>query len=161
MVRLGADQDPLITCADFTFDGFIDGTESDGVLVFRPSTADYLSGRYEPGEYEVTITGTPYKATDGRSDSAKFTITLLDPCDPPVSIESPGLDDQLYLLTAKQESYEHPDFIVTPSYCPIYYSYVIQSLAAGDSAITQPYTEGDTTFTIYYNNDDAPVNPVL
>ena len=58
MVRIGADQDPLISCSDFTFDGIIDGTVTDGVLTLPVSKEDYLSGKYEPGEYEVTITGT-------------------------------------------------------------------------------------------------------
>jgi hypothetical protein len=54
-VRLGEDQDPLISCSDFNFDGIIDGTNSDGVLIFTPTLEDYQNGIYEPGEYEVTI----------------------------------------------------------------------------------------------------------
>jgi len=69
VVRLGADQDPLISCADFTFDGLIDGTQSDGQLIFSPTLIDYQNGNYEPGTYIVTITGTPNEASDGRTES--------------------------------------------------------------------------------------------
>jgi hypothetical protein len=51
----------LISCSDFTFDGSIDGTDSDGILTFTPTLDDYQNGTYEPGEYIVTITGTPEK----------------------------------------------------------------------------------------------------
>jgi len=67
--RIGADQDPLISCADFDFDGVIDGTSTDGQLIFTPTLTDYQNGTYEPGTYVVTITGTADKATDGRSDT--------------------------------------------------------------------------------------------
>ena len=62
VVRIGVDQDPLITCLDFTFDGVIDGTDTDGILTFTPILNDYTNGKYEPGEYQVTITGTPDNA---------------------------------------------------------------------------------------------------
>ena len=99
MVRLGADQDPLISCSDFTFDGIFDGTDDDGELVITPTVEDYTNGIYEPGEYEVTITGSPDKATDGRTEEVKITIILLDPCEAAV-ITVPQLEDQVYTLTA-------------------------------------------------------------
>ena len=99
VVRIGADQDPLIRCNDFTFDGVIDGTDSDGVLIFTPTLDDYQNGTYEPGDYEVTITGSPDKAIDGRSAEVKITIKLLDPCASP-TITVPDLDDQVYKLTS-------------------------------------------------------------
>jgi hypothetical protein len=91
-VRLGEDQDPLISCSDFNFDGVIDGTNSDGTLVFTPTLEDYQNGIYEPGEYEVTIQGQPDKATDERTETVTIKITLLDPCDSPV-ITVPELED--------------------------------------------------------------------
>ena len=155
VVRLGEDQDPLISCSDFDFDGVIDGTSDDGVLIFTPTVDDYTNGTYEPGEYEVTITGTPDKATDGRTDTVKITIILLDPCASP-TITVPELEDQVYRLTSDAKPYEHPLFTVEPSICKITLTYDVQDLNAGDSAIVRD----DRTFTIFYNNDDAPISPV-
>ena len=149
----------MITCADFTFDGVIDGTESDGVLIFTPSLVDYQSGKYEPGDYEVTISGTPDKVTDGRTETVKITITLIDPCDSPI-ITVPELEDQIYKLTATQDSYEHPEFMISPDFCSITYSYNITPLAAGNTAIQRSSTDA-RTFTWFYNNDDKPINPTI
>ena len=43
---------------------------------------DYINGNFEPGQYRVTISGTPDKATDGRTAETTTVITLIDPCDP-------------------------------------------------------------------------------
>ena len=74
------------TCDDFTFDGVIDRTPTDGKLVFVATAQDYIDGTFVPGTYEVTIRGTPNKATDNRVQDATFNIVLTDSCDPPVSI---------------------------------------------------------------------------
>jgi hypothetical protein len=149
----------LISCNDFTFDGIIDGTSTDGILTLPITKEDYLSGKYEPGEYEVSITGTPVKATDGRTATVKFIFRLIDPCESP-TITVPALEDQLYKLTSASDSYVHPEFTIVPDYCTIVYQYSVTSLSSGGSAISAP-TGTDKTFTIFYgNNDDAPINPV-
>ena len=107
----------------------------------------------------MTISGTPDKATDGRTETVKITITLIDPCESPV-ITLPELKDHIYKLTATQDSYEHPEFMISPDFCTIKYNYSITTLAAGNTAISQSAT-ADRTFTWFYNNDDKPINPVI
>ena len=145
----------MISCSDFTFDGVIDGTNSDGELIFTPTLDDYQNGTYEPGTYTVTITGTPDKATDGRTEDVEITVILLDPCEAPV-ITVPTLENQVYRLTAEAKPYEHPVFTVEPEICDVVYTYDVRNLNAGDSAIVR----SDKTFTIFYNNDDSPISPV-
>ena len=72
-----------------------------------------------PGTYTIT-----YQVTAGE-ESDMFTIDLIvpDPCDPPSSLEKVDLDDQSYILTDINRSYTHPDFVVSPDFCPIDYTY--------------------------------------
>ena len=46
-------------------------------------------------------------------------------------------------------------FTINPDFCEIVYTYNVQSLDAGDSAITRT----DKTFNIFYNNDNSPISP--
>jgi len=66
------------------------------------------------------------------------------------------MDDQVYRLTSKAEIYTHPEFTIEPVFCQLTYTYNVQSLNAGDSAIVR----NDKVFTIFYNNNDSPINPV-
>ena len=83
--------DSKISCSNFVFDGTYDNQATDGKLTFSADQDDYLTKKYPPGEYTVTITGTADKSIDQITKTAKFTLTLIDPCNPPVSITSPGL----------------------------------------------------------------------
>ena len=69
-----------ITCSDLTFDGVINGQTSDGILEFKPTGADYVSGKYPPGLYDIVITGTENEATNPESLSVTITMELIDPC---------------------------------------------------------------------------------
>ena len=77
-----------IGCADFVFDGTYDNQATDGKLTFSAVQNDYLTQKYPPGEYTVTITGTAEKSIDQVTKTATFTLTLVDPCDPPDSLIS-------------------------------------------------------------------------
>ena len=102
-----------------------DGNLFDGRLTFSANKNDYLSGRYAPGEYEVTITGR-VGLTNPKKDSATFTIRLLDPCDQPMSLSAVGISDQFYTIgDINAKDVVHPEFNIEPSYCPITYSYEI------------------------------------
>ena len=106
-----------------------------------------------PGNYEVTITGTA--VTSGQTDFATFVISMVDPCDPPVSITSPGLTNQVYTITDDNATpYKHPDFVSDPVYCPIDYTYLETKLEAGDSAIST--LAGTTEF--FYDKDLEPLD---
>ena len=81
-------------------------------------------------------------------------ISLVDPCDPPQSITSPGLTNQVYTITdANATPYTHPSFTSDPVYCPIEYTYSETKLSAGDSAIS---SLGATT-EFFYDKDLAPL----
>ena len=101
----------------------------------------------------MTLTGTPDKATDGRTADAKFTITLLDPCDPPQVTLAAEPDDQVYTLT----DLAHPDvtvqFSVQPDYCPVTYSVVATQLDDGSSAVSHV----DNIVSIEYTKDLLPL----
>lgn len=150
--RVGADQDPLIECADFNFDGVMDGSLTDGTLVFTPTRQDYIDGTYEPGEYIVTIRGQPDKASDGRTIDATFKITLVDPCDPP-TISVSAAADQFYTLT----DLSHPDvtvsFRVEPDFCEVEYLVIATQLNDGSSAVTN----NENVVSILYTKDLLPL----
>jgi hypothetical protein len=58
---------------------------------------------------------------DALTEQFTFTFTLTDLCDAPTldTVESP---DQVYTISTVM-TFSHPDFIIDPSYCPIFYSY--------------------------------------
>ena len=105
-----------------------------------------------PGNYVVTVTGKA--VTSQQTDTATFVISLVDPCDPPVSITSQGLTNQVYTITDTNATpYTHPVFISDPVYCEIDNTYSETKLSAGDSAIS---TLGSTT-EFFYDKDLAPL----
>ena len=80
---------------------------------------------------------------------------MVDPCDPPISITSSGLTDQVYTITDNNAAdYIHPAFVSDPSYCPINYSYSETKLTAGDSAITNLMNP----FQFFYDKDLEPLD---
>jgi hypothetical protein len=80
----------LIPCADFNFDGLFDNSPTDGEGYFIAPISKYTDGSYPPGEYLVTISGTTIRALTPLTATATFKLTLIDPCDPPVSITGPS-----------------------------------------------------------------------
>ena len=81
-------------------------------------------------------------------------ISLVDPCDPPLSITSPGLTNQVYTISDLNAiPYTHPLFTSDPVYCPIVYTYSETKLDSGDSAISIL----DRTTEYFYDKDLAPV----
>ena len=139
-----------ISCSDLTNDASM--RLIDGKLTFSINTDDYQNRVVSPDDYEVTITGKA--VTSGQTDVATFVISLVDPCDPPDSIVSPGLTNQVYTITdANASPYMHPEFISDPVYCPIDYTYSETELSAGDSAIS---TLARTT-EFFYGKDLEPL----
>ena len=82
---------------------------------------------YAPGDYEVTITGAA-GLINATTKSSTFSITLIDPCDPPVSITGVDLIDQSYTIGLTGASVVHPDFITDRAFCPLVYTYEITEL---------------------------------
>ena len=80
---------------------------------------------------------------------------MVDPCDPPQSITSPGLTNQVYTISdASAATYTHLIFISDPVYCPIDYTYAETKLEAGDSAIKTLAR----TFEFFYDKDLEPLD---
>jgi hypothetical protein len=86
-------------CSKFSFDGDFDGQSTDGELSITITADDYKNDVYPIGEYYITITGTAINSDDQRSATTIFKLTLIDPCDPPVSLIAPALVNQQYTLT--------------------------------------------------------------
>ena len=110
---------------------------------------------YAPGVYQVTITGTATKSENQakKTKTATFEITLEDPCDPPVSLTKSSFDNQEYTITdINAEPYIHPEFTVSPSYCPIKYEYNWTMLTNNESAITHD-SVNEKKFTFALSKD--------
>ena len=63
-----------------------------------------------------------------------FSVTVIDPCDKPVSVTASRLTDQFYTITQNALVYKIPLYTANPSWCAITYSYTINS-SVGVAAI--------------------------
>ena len=115
--------DSTISCSDLTFDGVFDDQATDGKLTFSADSQDYIDETYKPGVYEVTITGTAVGSSPLQEKPATFLLTLLDPCDPPISVTGADFVNQDYTLTDIERSYTHPVFTISPDYCKFEYTF--------------------------------------
>ena len=148
-----------ISCSDLTANGqlFVPGSATEGgTLTLNLDSTAYQTGSYLPGTYMVTIQGT----IDGQSITAEgtYTFTLVDPCDPPVSVEAPTLATTEYTITEVGKELAAPGFTVTPSYCPLTLSFDIAEIngLTGKSAITQKVGDSNTLVWSY----DSDLDPV-
>ena len=79
-------------------------------------------------------------------------VVLEDPCDPPVSITVPALDDETYIITDTTEpDYTHPEFVADPSYCKVAYTYDLGSVNNKDGTAVSAITRSDKTFSWFYD----------
>lgn len=148
-------EDSSIDCLDLNFDGIFNNSPLDGKILFTATEADYITNNFIPGDYEVTIQGTAKNSLDERTREAKFTLTLIDPCDTPVGFIPPSVANQLYTLTdANADPYTVDDFKVNPWYCPFSLSYEITPLPFDgvSSAISQDETN-KLKFSFRYDGD--------
>jgi hypothetical protein len=74
-----------------------------------------------------------------------FIITIIDPCDNPVSVTPSTLSAQEYTITQSSFSYEVPVYVSSPTWCAITYTYTIAD-AAGNTALTFDPTTRTFTF---------------
>jgi hypothetical protein len=131
------------------------GTEN--TLSYSIDSADfeYQLVLIAPGTYTVTVEGEVDNSVPIQRLESSYTLSLLDPCDPPTSITAATLFNQVYTITDDDATYTHPIFTVDPSYCPLYYSYTIGDITniSGESAITLV----DKTFFFDYSLDLEPL----
>ena len=87
------------------------------------------------GVYTITykVKYTNY-STNFIVQTVPFVVTVIDPCDKPVSVTASGLTDQFYTITQSAFDYKMPVYTANPSWCAISYTYTITDLT-GDAAI--------------------------
>ena len=150
-----------IGCNDLDQTGlFLDETATSGSLSLLATESDYENLVYAPGVYIVTITGTASKSENQTKKTRTnfFKITLVDPCDPPASLLRPDFDDQEYTITDDSaDPYTHPEFVVSPLYCPTEYVYNWTMLQNNESAITQD-SVNKKKFTFFYDQSLDPLS---
>ena len=139
----------------------MDDNGTDGQWRFVPTQADYLSGKYAPGEYIVEITGTTRVSQE--SKKAYFNIILTDPCDPPTITPPADLVDQVYTLTDQS----HADYItaawtVSPDYCEVDFTQSCTTLVGGNTAVSQKAattisSDGQVTYAFEWLTDLSPL----
>jgi len=79
-----------------------------------------------------------------------FTVTIIDPCDEPVSVTPAALTGQEYTITQASFDYQTPVYTADPVWCAITYDYSIAT-PAGDAALTfDPVTR---TFSFSQDTD--------
>ena len=74
-----------------------------------------------------------------------FTITIIDPCDNPVSVTPSTISAQEYTITQPSFSYQVPVYVSNPTWCAIIYTYSITD-SAGSAALTFDPTTRTFTF---------------
>ena len=106
---------------------------------------------YAPGIYVVTVKGTVVNSSSSPKSSklTTYTFTLLDPCSPPISVTAATLTNQQYTITDSTKHYTHPDFTISPSYCPFTYSYDIADIT--NVANVKAISRTNNVFSIYYD----------
>jgi hypothetical protein len=97
---------------------------------FGPGDYDNVAPDTYVFTYSVIIGGIP-------ATGKQFTVsvTLSDPCDPPLTLTPIALQDQSYTITEAMKSYTHGDVVADPVYCPVRYEYTIERLVNGNEPI--------------------------
>ena len=78
-------------CNEFSFDGQYNNQATDGKLSITVTENNYKNNDYSPGVFEVTITGSVVGSDGPQTYDSTIEITLLDPCDPPISVTRAAL----------------------------------------------------------------------
>jgi hypothetical protein len=111
-----------------------------------------------PGDYIFTYDvstdlNAPYDAA--LTKQFTFTVTLVDPCDPPTSLTAATLTNQEYTITDTTKTYTHPEWTIVPSYCPFAYTYDIADITnvSGVKAISRT----GKIFSTYYAENLLPL----
>ena len=138
----------VLTCHELT----------NGVLTQTFTSSQYENNGLAPGDYIFTYDvstdlNAPYDAA--LTKQFTFTVTLVDPCDPPTSLTAATLTNQEYTITDTTKTYTHPEWTIVPSYCPFAYTYDIADITnvSGVKAISQT----GKIFSTYYAENLLPL----
>lgn len=129
----------------------------DNKLTWNYNVGSYLAFGYAPGDYIYTYNVCIFGYTQNCS-SFTVTVTLIDPCDPPLSLSQLDLTDQEYTITQAEVQYQHASYSILPLYCPVEYSYVTPRFVNGEQAIN---FGSNRVVTIYYANSLLPMIPAF
>jgi hypothetical protein len=131
-----------IDCADLVETG------APFTLTYSADSTTYT--QIAPGAYVVTVEGEVDGSNPAILLESTFTLTLVDPCDPPTSVTAATLENQEYTITDTDARYTHPDFTVDPAYCPLTYSYNSGEISnvSGQSAV---FDIGQQTLSFEYD----------
>lgn len=86
-----------------------------------------------------------------------FTVTVINSCENPVSLQAPTLENQEYTITGGLVTYTVPIFTVDPDWCDIIYSFEVTD-PTGQNAITFDANMDQRIFTFFNDNDIALAN---
>ena len=129
---------------------FSDDRNSTPINEFRTltNTDTSLKGSYAMS-YRVYHTLYPSNVA---SQTDLFTITVVNACDNPVSLQEMSLTDQTYTITDTAFSYTVPLFIAQPSYCDITYTVAVTD-PSGSAVFLFDANPAAPTFTFYKDDD--------
>ena len=82
---------------------------------------------------------------------------MTDPCDPPTSLTKATMENQSYTLTDTDQSYTHPDFSISPDYCPVDYSYENTVFTDGSNMSATAITQDGKTSEFFWDTNKSPL----
>ena len=117
-------------------DSALDTDIFDDVRVPNDFKIKYSEDVTKDGVYPISYRAyhTNYSSNAEEKRTA-FTITIIDPCDEPISVTASTLANQEYTITQSNLDYQVPPYVASPTWCEITYSYSIMG-PAGDAALT-------------------------
>ena len=154
----------LVDCGPLTVEFFNDdaGTTALDTVIFNDDrttagafsfqnlyTEDITKKGVYPIKYRVYHTS--YTSNVVTLD-APFVITIVDPCDAPVSVTPSALTNQAYTITDTALPYQFPVYTADPVWCDITYTYTITDVS-GDAAVSFNADATVRTFTFSYIAD--------
>ena len=82
-----------------------------------------------------------------------FTMTYIDPCDPPNSLMSPNLINQVYTINDMMApDYTHAAFMVDPNYCPLFYTYTETPFTDLNGMDATAISRSDFTYSFFWGD---------
>ena len=67
------------------------------------------------------------------------------------------MENQSYTLTDTDQSYTHPDFNISPDYCPVEYSYEDTGFTDGGNMPATAITQEGKTSKFFWDTDKSPL----
>ena len=128
--------------------------QATSTVTWNFNSGDYTNRDVPPGTYTFT-----YQVAAG-TGSETFTIDLVvtDPCDPPTSLTKVALENQSYTLTDNDKFYTHPDFSISPDYCPVDYSYDATTIVDGsDNYATTVFISEEKKLQFFWDTNKSPL----